>query len=141
MKAANSEMFLESYAKMWPRSIFYALGDEKSNKLSKDVQFLDHPGVYILYRDDIPYYIGQASKLGKRLYKHAFDTGGRYSNFWNYFSAFVIPVASHRNQVEGILIAAFPTANSAKPRLKKEKLPLAIRKFLLAQLRSSANPG
>ena len=132
----NSKKFLQSYARMWPRSVFYALDEKDSKNLIRDAEFLDQAGVYVLYRDDIPYYIGQASRLRQRLSAHACNPGGRYNNFWNYFSAFVITDRECRNQVEGILIASFPTANSAKPRIKKEKLPPAIRSFLNRQFRN-----
>ncbi len=58
-----------------------------------------------------------------RLFSHARRPGGRYNNFWNYFSVFVIHDPHQRNAVESILIAAFPTANSAKPRIDREPLP------------------
>jgi hypothetical protein len=38
-------------------------------------------------------------------------------NFWTHFSAFVVEDVAHRNELEGILIAAMPTANSATPDL------------------------
>jgi hypothetical protein len=97
--------------------------------------------VYVLYRDDIPYYIGQAAKLRQRLWSHARSSGGKYNNFWNYFSAFVITDAKTRNEIEGILIAAMPTANSAKPRLKRAKFPTAVSKMVRRMRRYRANPS
>ena len=47
----------------------------------------------------------------------------RYYHFWNLFSAFAISDPSGRNDLEAILIAAMPTANSAKPKLNRMKLP------------------
>jgi hypothetical protein len=77
----------------------------------------------ILYRDDVPYYIGKAGGwLWQRLFVHARRPGGRYNNFSNYFSVFVIHDPAQRDAVESILIAAFPTANSAKPCIKREPL-------------------
>jgi hypothetical protein len=44
-------------------------------------------------------------------------------HFWNYFSAFVLPDAKHRDEVEAVLIAAMPTANNANPKIQKIPLP------------------
>jgi hypothetical protein len=46
---------------MWPREVFYRSGSVNPRKrLSKELEFLERPGVYVLYRDDVPYYIGKA---------------------------------------------------------------------------------
>jgi hypothetical protein len=122
---------VEKYARLWPREVFdYVIKEtpKRAEYLAKGLPILRQPGVYILYRDDVPYYIGKASNwLWHRLHIHARSVGGRYNNFWNYFSVFVIHDAAQRDAVESILIAAFPTANSAKPRIVREPLPdLAI---------------
>jgi hypothetical protein len=84
---------------------------------------LDKPGVYILYRDDEPYYIGKTKKpLIKRLSNHALKPNARRYNFWNYFSAFEIASPSHRDEVEAILISAMPTANSSRPKFERKTL-------------------
>ena len=127
---AKKNQIVEEYARMWPREVFDCLvPNEDSGKkkiLGKGLDLLNKPGVYVLYRNDIPYYIGQALKLRHRLWSHAGSPGARYGNFWNYFSAFVIQDQKMRNEVEGILIAAMPTANSAKPKLKRAKFPLVV---------------
>lgn len=129
---------------MWPREVFDCLipgeTSRKKKMLAKGLDLVDQPGVYVLYRDDIPYYIGQATKLRQRVGSHAGSAGGRYSNFWNYFSAFVIHDPKMRNEVEGILIAAMPTANSAKPRLKRAKFPHVVREMQRRIRRYQANP-
>lgn len=96
--------------------------------------------MYVLYRDDIPYYIGQAAKLRHRLWVHAGSPPARYGNFWNYFSAFVIHDPKMRDEVEGILIAAMPTANSAKPKLKRAKYPLVVSQMVRRMRKQMANP-
>jgi hypothetical protein len=84
---------------------------------------LNVPGVYILYRDDEPYYIGKTSKpLIKRLSTHALKPNSRRYNFWNYFSAFEIAEPSHRDEIEAILISAMPTANSSRPKFERKML-------------------
>jgi hypothetical protein len=121
-----------SYARMWPRELF----DCKHGKrlVVKELEILSQPGVYVLYRDDVPYYVGQATRLRSRLWSHANQPAGRYYNFWNYFSAFAVASVTVRSQLEGVLIAAMPTANGAKPKIKKAQLPLDVRKYLHKRL-------
>jgi hypothetical protein len=123
--AAKQDSIVSGYARMWPRQVF-----GKSGLKKEELEFLKHAGVYVLYRDDKPHYIGQAIKLHNRLWGHAVHAGGRYYHFWNFFSAFAVADPKHRNELEGILIAAMPTANSAKPRLKKERMPKGVRGLL-----------
>ena len=108
--------------------------------LAKDLTILERPGVYILYRDDVPHYIGKTQKLRRRLYRHAYVPKSRYFNIWNFFSAFVIEDPKQRDEVEGILIAAMPTANSAEPRLSREDLPIEITKMIREIRFAQANP-
>jgi hypothetical protein len=91
---------------------------------------LNEPGVYVLYRDDTPYYVGKTGKpLIKRVGGHALKPNWRRYNFWNYFSAFTIKDERHRDEVEAILISAMPTAaNSSKPKIDKTHQPLRIRR-------------
>jgi predicted GIY-YIG superfamily endonuclease len=126
--AAKKGSIVTGYARMWPREVFGRGALEKQEK--EELRFLDSAGVYILYRDDRPHYIGQAKKLYSRLWSHAIQAGGRYYHFWNCFSAFAVADQKHRDELEGILIAAMPTANSAKPKLKREKMGRAVRTLL-----------
>jgi hypothetical protein len=73
----------------------------------------DKPGVYVLYRDDVPYYVGQAIRLRGRMRNHACIPGTRYHNFWNLFSAFVIRDQRRRDEIEGIRIDAMPTKSAS----------------------------
>jgi hypothetical protein len=134
---------LGEYARMWPREIFDRLEDKSDGKkrqlLAKGLEVLDKPGVYVLYRDDEPYDIGQATKLRQRLWLHANRPGSRYYNFWNLFSAFVVKDPTHRSELEGILIAAMPTANSANPRLLKRPFPKEVRDMLREVRRMRVN--
>jgi hypothetical protein len=45
-----------------------------------------------------------------------------------------------RNEVEGILIAAMPTANSAKPRLARAKFPKVVSQMVRRIKKFQANP-
>lgn len=95
--------------------------------LVRKKNFLDRPGVYVLYRDDQPYYIGKTQRaLARRIWAHANRPMDRYYNFWNLFSAFVVEDKQRRNELEGILIAAMPTANSASPRLGAMRFPKEV---------------
>ena len=82
--------------------------------------------MYVLYRDDVPHYIGQAEKLYRRLHDHANKSTDRYFNFWNFFSAFVVADKKYLPEVEKILIAAMPTANSSTPRMNRVGMPKTI---------------
>lgn len=114
------------YARMWPREVFNVRGLAKE----KELDILADPGVYILYRDDVPYYIGKAKRLRSRLFSHARRPGSKYDLFWNYFSVFVVKEPEHRAQVEAMLIAAIPTANAAKPWLERQPYPDQVRRLL-----------
>ena len=48
--------------------------------------------------------------------------------------------AQRRNQIEGILIAAMPTANGAKPKLVKQVYPKELRE-LVRRIRRGAFKG
>jgi len=128
------------YARMWPREIF----DAKTGKtlLARKIEFLKQSGVYILYRDEHPYYIGKSGEsLFKRLRGHAINPQKRYYNFWNLFSAFAVPDRNGRDELEGILIAAMPTVNSAKPKLTKMKFPPEVSKLVKSLRASKIGPA
>ncbi len=126
-----------SYAKMWPRVLFNC----KNGKawLVDELKILAQPGVYVLYRDEIPYYVGKAIVLKDRLWQHANRYGGKHYLFWNYFSVFVIRNPAARGRLESFLIAAMPTANGAKPRIKKAQLPLYVKKYMHAHAHRTLN--
>jgi hypothetical protein len=127
MKKLQKCKLTTGYVRMWPRKIFYI---RKQNKLFvKKLSYLEQSGVYVLYRKEQPYYVGKAEKLAARLHDHANKSTDRYYLFWDYFSAFFAP----RNlcgELEAILIAAMPTANGSKPRLREETLPGDFRRIL-----------
>ena len=119
---------VDKYARLWPRDVFDTVISEPGKKkryLAKELPILRRPGVYILYRDDLPYYIGSASNwLWHRLHSHARSPNARYGLFWNYFSVFAIDDETSRRLIESVLIAAIPTAaNGSEPRLPRERLP------------------
>ncbi|MDP9162078.1 MAG: GIY-YIG nuclease family protein [Acidobacteriota bacterium] len=142
------------FARMWPRDVFYRRGEVKANTnsrarlktksalrlLFRSIDLLSKGGVYILYRDDVPYYVGQATRLRTRLWSHACNPDARHFNHWNFFSAFVINSRAERNYIESILIAAMPTANGMKP-LKRQPLPSEVVKMIRQIHFEKANPA
>jgi hypothetical protein len=121
---------VSNFIRMWPRAIFNTLSEAQGRPgkppfLARTIKALRKPGVYILYRDDQPFYVGQAKNgLGKRIWSHARSVGGLRTYFWNYFSAFVVEDVSQIDEVEAIIIAAMPAvvSNSAKPRLPRVRM-------------------
>lgn len=66
---------------MLPRALFH-MNTGKALLAAR----LNQPGVYVLYRDDTPYYIGKTkTTIFKRLKTHALRPNARRYNFWNYF--------------------------------------------------------
>jgi hypothetical protein len=117
------------YARMWPRSVF----DLRSKgKLLNDIKDkLRLPGVYVLYKGEEPHYIGKTSReLYERIYDHANITNDKLYNFWDFFSAFEVPKPADRDEIEAVLIAAMPTANSANPKIHPINLPRPVVTFL-----------
>ena len=139
------------YARMWPRDVFYRRLERKkedavrhggktrlTSLLFRTIELLAEPGVYILYWDDVPYYVGTAKRLRARLWAHACVAGDPYFNHWNYFSAFGVE-DEFRSRLEGILIAAMPTANGTRP-LKRAPVPREMTKMLREMRIQRANP-
>lgn len=125
-KSNNKDWMTAQFFRMWPRALFHAVDGRTFLE-----QHLSSPGVYVLYRDDEPYYIGKTGKpLIKRLRGHALRPNSRRYNFWNYFSAFQVAEAAHRDEIEAILISAMPTANSAHPKFERRKLDRQVAKLL-----------
>ena len=127
---AHGKSIVSSYAHMWPRAVFAELAQAKTNGKRKakagSLSFLDKPGVYVLYRGDppTPYYVGQGDRLRSRLKRRALSPRTMRFLSWNFFSAFVVPNKSHRNDLEAALIAvAGPMENRAKPQLAEQKMP------------------
>jgi hypothetical protein len=116
---------ITGYAQMWPRAVFDL---RKKGKLLDDIKSkLGLPGVYVLYRDDDPHYIGKTRRpLHERIYCHANIVNDKIYNFWNFFSAFEVENPSARDEIEAILIAAMPTANSANPKIHPISLPRTV---------------
>ena len=125
----DRKAIVSKYARMWPREVFDVMEDKKLN--IKRFPELKSPGVYVLYRDEYPYYVGKTKRpLFSRLHDHANKSTDRYFHFWNYFSVFLVPDPRHIDEIEGILIASMATANRAVPRLEEIRLPSELGKIL-----------
>ena len=133
--ARNTGSIVTEYAELWPREVF-DIREGKNRLLMEAQKLLSGPGVYILYRDDVPYYIGKTeNNLYNRIYKHANQPGAKYYRYWNYFSAYIVDTIKHIDDVEGLLITAIPAAaNSSKPKINRILLPRSI-KNLMGRLR------
>jgi hypothetical protein len=130
---AAKTKIITGFLSMWPRELLDIRAEDgkRGLRLKSTVDALQSPGVYVLYREDHPYYIGQATRLFDRIHTHANKTTDRYFNFWNFFSAFLVD-KEYLNDVETILIAAMPTANRSKPRVSSK---IRIPKDMSTELR------
>jgi predicted GIY-YIG superfamily endonuclease len=119
------------FVRMWPRRLFH-----KKNKtgliIRQDVDELQRPGVYVLYKGDELYYVGKATNLFSRLHSHSNKITDDYYAHWTYFSAFAlkktVTKADQRiSELEAILIAAMPRAtNKAAPRFNRVRIPRSL---------------
>ena len=92
---ASRTPLVTSYARMWPREVFdrdvtAEIPGKRNLTLARTLDILRKPGIYILYRDGVPYYIGKATKMRNRLWQHAWNPKTRHYNLWNFFSFFVV---------------------------------------------------
>ena len=125
---------VRNFIRMWPRAIFDtpAIVGQKGS-IARRIPELEKPGVYVLYRDDVPFYVGQTKgKLRSRLRTHATGVNSLKTYFWNYFSAFIVENSSHRDEVEAILISAMPSVitNSSTPTLHNVPMPEPVRRLM-----------
>jgi hypothetical protein len=126
---------------MWPREVFdrfVPVPRQKEGTLAGEDIRHSHKtgGVCSLSR--------WGSLLHRKGYKNAqptLDPRGRYYNLWNFFSFFVVEDPGQRDEIEGILIAAMPTANGARPNLPKEQLGEEIKTMLREIRQFQANPS
>src|ERR1035438_10514822 len=64
---------VSKFIRMLPRAIFDTPEIEgQKGSIASKIEELKGPGVYILYRDDVPFYVGKTEgKLFNRLWQHA----------------------------------------------------------------------
>jgi hypothetical protein len=130
----GDSVLVQKFIRMWPRAIFHTPEiQDKRGTIASSVRELDASGVYILYRDDVPFYVGKTDgSLRSRLWRHANGVVSLQSYFWNYFSAYIVKDSNHIAEVEAILISAMPSVimNGAKPRLTRVPTNKSIRKLM-----------
>ena len=120
---------VKEFVRLWPREVFNMKRGKKYNEELKNL--LRKPGVYILYREDVPYYVGQAVNLFTRLKVHAMKPESKRFNFWTHFSIYFVQ-KRYIDDIESILINAMPSvANDSKPKQLRMKLPKEIKDALL----------
>ncbi|MGC1461019.1 MAG: GIY-YIG nuclease family protein [Terracidiphilus sp.] len=114
---------VKKFIRMPPRAIFDTQEVGRLGSIARNIKELtENPGVYILYRDDVPFYVGKAEKsLFNRLHDHANGVSSNRSYFWNYFSAYILKDRHYIADLEAILISAMPSVimNSSRPNLDK----------------------
>ncbi len=67
---ASKRQIIQSYVRMWPREVFDAI-EGRPEEMRAVRSLLAKHGVYVLYRDDQPYYVGKARRVFGRLRGHA----------------------------------------------------------------------
>lgn len=133
--AKPDQRLISEYGKMWPRAIFYSKAASPSTGkirvIAQDLPLLQQPGVYVLYVEEKPYYVGRTDLLWKRLYRWANRKNSPHYNFWTHFSAFAVRDEKLCKELEAALIATIPGMNNgAKPKLVKIPIPLQVRKLM-----------
>jgi len=129
-------LLVSEFIRMWPREIFHTKLEGQKGPIVNSIPELRKPGVYVLYRDDVPFYVGKTqNKLRSRLKTHANSLTSSKSYFWNYFSAYIVENPSHIDEVEAILISAMPSVitNSSKPKLPRVPMTEPIKKLMKKQ--------
>lgn len=132
MPRESSVSIVKEFCRLWPREVFYM---KKGNKYHVSLkEQLNKSGVYILYREDKPHYIGKGmgqKGVFARIKSHATKPDNKRFNFWTHFSAYIVD-KKYVDAVESILINAIPlAANDVKPRHEKIKIPKDIKAAIL----------
>jgi hypothetical protein len=139
IEAVSKTNFVTCWGWMWRRDAckiinnsIQLLGIQNTRELSTYIDLTEQIGVYILYKDSQPIYVGQSKNLsiGRRLYEHSAKT--TKWNKWNRFSWFgvyninpetfklLIPDGENENYttdalingLEGVLIEILETSNA-----------------------------
>jgi predicted GIY-YIG superfamily endonuclease len=95
-------------------------------------------GVYVLSKDDKPYYIGLAKKLPARLSHHLKD---RHAGKWDHFNFYAIRSQKYVKDLESILIrVARPKGNRQLGGFGKNKnLRKTLQREIIASIRADFN--
>jgi hypothetical protein len=128
----TTKPMIAAYIQMGPRAV-YTIKDGNRPLESVRKELRQKPGIYILYQNEKPYYVGQAKNLWIRLRTHALNQNAKHYHHWTHFSAFSLADVQHINELEGLIIAAFgtETANGSRRRKKRGLLPNITARFSL----------
>jgi hypothetical protein len=85
------------YARMWSPELVTCKHEKRA--VVRELEILSQPGVYVLSRDDVPYYVRKVTTLRRCLWSDANPLISKNYNFWNYFSMFAIEDIAIRNQL------------------------------------------
>lgn len=120
----TDKTMIKAYIRMWPREV-YNIKDGNKHLESVRQELRQKPGIYILYQNGQPYYVGQAKNLWYRIRNHAINQNAKHYHLWTHFSAFILADTHHINELEGLIIAAFGSgiANNSRRRTKRILLP------------------
>jgi len=129
MKTKKS--IIKAFIRLWPREVYDMKSNGKNIESVKNELF-GKPGIYVLYRDEKPYYVGQAVNLWKRIKRHAVNQNSKQFHGWTKFSAFILEDKKYMNELEGLILSVLEneTANGAKQKITKIPLPADARKAL-----------
>jgi len=118
-------MLIRAYAENLPGSLLGVFWKEFHDLLR------GHSGIYVLYKDDIPHYVGKASSLPSRIRNHQKD---RLRKEWDVFSLYVVRGDRYVKDVESLLLRIVRPKGAlvsgrfrGAENLKKSLLPLLER--------------
>ena len=131
----KSHRLIRAYAEKLPGQVLGVFWKEFHGLLR------GHSGIYVLYKDAVPHYVGRASKLSWRIRNHQND---RLKGKWDSFSLYVVRGDRHVKDVESLLLRIVKPKGAlvsgrfrGAENLKKSLLPLLERYAdALAELRS-----
>jgi hypothetical protein len=93
-----------------------------------------HGGIYVLYKEGVPHYVGKASNLPSRIRAHLKD---RLKRKWDTFSLYVVRGDRHIKDVESLLLRIVkPKGALVSGRFRGAE---NLKKSLLPQLRRYAD--
>jgi hypothetical protein len=127
----TDQTMINAYIRMWPRQVYnLKIGNKHLESIRQELH--QKSGIYILYRNGTPHYVGQARNLWRRIRNHTINQNAKHYHHWTHFSAFILSDIEHMNELEGLIIAAsgLGIANSARHRMKMILLPKDARKAL-----------
>ena len=86
---------VRSFAEKLPGTVFDVFWKEFKGLIR------DQSGIYVLYKDGVPYYVGQASNLPWRIKHHLED---RHEGKWDAFSFYVVRRTGYLKHLESLLL-------------------------------------